>query len=222
MLVKDAVIQGPSRTERPRLLWKTMQMLLRIGTTLLFDLKVYGRENVPRTGGVLLVTNHQSNLDPVLLGVQLYRPISYLAKEELFHNRFFGAFITRLYAFPVKPGGRGAGPLKESIRLLNEGRMLNIFTEGERSRDGRLLPSLPGAALVIRKTSVPVIPVVVDRTYRAWPRGAALFRPHPIKMLVGPRLEVEGLDAKAICAAIDKAFADLMEQLRGDRGVANG
>ena len=202
--------------------YKFWQLLLRIGTTLLFDLKVYGLQNIPRAGGALLVTNHQSNLDPVILGVQLPRPLAYLAKEELFVNPIFGAGIRACNAFPVKPGGRGAGPLKESIRLINEGRILNIFPEGERSRDGSLKPALPGAALVIRKTSVPVIPIVIDRTYRAWPLGKALFRPYPIRVLIGEPLDVAGLDARAICDTIDAAFADLMLKLRGDRGVAGG
>src|SRR4051812_17839491 len=76
--------------------WKAAQTLCRVMTTMMFDLKAYGVQNVPKTGGVLLVSNHQSYLDPVLLGVPLMRPLSYLSKSELFENKFFGGLITRL------------------------------------------------------------------------------------------------------------------------------
>src|SRR3954469_14101617 len=85
-------------------LWNFCRSICYVTCILLFDYKAYGVKNVPRRGGALLVSNHQSYLDPVLLGVNVPRPMSYLAKSELFENRFFGWLITRLYAFPVRQG----------------------------------------------------------------------------------------------------------------------
>src|SRR5687767_8220432 len=90
-----ASVDVPARDiNNPSWLWKLAQVFVRIGTTLYFDLKVYGKENVPARGGVLLVSNHQSYLDPPLLGAHLPRPMSYLAKSELFENPVVAAIIS--------------------------------------------------------------------------------------------------------------------------------
>ena len=77
-------------------IWKALQIIARIGTTLLFDLKVFGLRHVPQDGGFLLVSNHQSYIDPVLLGVRLTRPLSYMAKSGLFKFAPFEWLIRQL------------------------------------------------------------------------------------------------------------------------------
>jgi 1-acyl-sn-glycerol-3-phosphate acyltransferase len=90
-------------------LWKAGRALCRLYTTLAFDLKVYRTDHVPPTGGALVVSNHQSYLDPILLGVQLRRPMSYMARATLFRNRFFNWLISNLNAFPVRRGEGDVG-----------------------------------------------------------------------------------------------------------------
>ena len=91
-----------------RLLWKSGRAIARILTRLLFDLKVDGAENLPDHGGALLVSNHQSLLDPVLLGVGLNRPLSYIAKSELFEIAAPITWLIReLGGFPVRQGKEG-------------------------------------------------------------------------------------------------------------------
>src|SRR6185312_9644763 len=109
---------------KPHPVWKFLQAICRVATTLAFDLKVYGAHRVPQEGGVLLVSNHQSYLDPVLLGVRLKRPLSYMAKSELFKHRAFAWLIRSLGAFPVKQGAGDVGAMKETIARLQEGRAL--------------------------------------------------------------------------------------------------
>ncbi len=114
-----------------------MQIIARVGTTLLFDLKTYGCENVPKNGGVLLVANHQSYLDPVLVAVHLYRPVSFLAKSELFEHRFFARLIRTLHAFPVRQGQGDIGAVKEVIRRLKEGYAAEYLSGGIANGNGR-------------------------------------------------------------------------------------
>lgn len=199
-------------TERSPL-WRFCQFVARIGTTLLFDLKVWGVERVPRTGGVLLVANHQSYLDPVLVGVRLQRPVSYMAKSELFRNRFFAVLIRALHAFPVRQGKGDKGAIEETIRRLHQGYVLNIYPEGSRTEDGTLLPIQRGVALVVRKADVPVVPLVIDGSYDAYPRGHKLFRPYPIRMLFGRPLKTEGLKGDQIVQLIDRTFREMMDEL---------
>src|SRR5262245_42176787 len=83
--------------------WKCLQVISRFVTTVWFDMKAWGLENIPERGGVLLLSNHQSFLDPVLLALRLKRPVSYMARSDLFEkNRFFTWLITSLHAFPIK------------------------------------------------------------------------------------------------------------------------
>jgi 1-acyl-sn-glycerol-3-phosphate acyltransferase len=202
---------------KPTLNFKCLQIIARIWTTLMFGLKVYGVHHVPSEGGVLIISNHQSYLDPVLLGVRLRRPLSYLAKSELFVNRFFAAFIRSLGAFPVKQGTGDVRAMKETIARLQEGHALNIFPEGSRTEDGRLLPIEKGVALVIRKANVPVVPVIIDGSYEAWPKGRKIFRASPIRLLYGRPMDLKGLDRDQIIEKIDSTFHQMFAQLRDGR-----
>ncbi len=199
---------------KPSPLWKLAQVLVRVGTSVLFDLKVYGRHNIPAEGGVLMISNHQSYLDPAILGAQLWRPMSYLAKSDLWKNPVFGWLITRLNAFPVRQGAGDVGAIKETIRRLEEGHLLNIFPEGSRTEDGELLPIQPGAALVIRKAGVPVVPAVIEGSYACWPRGQLLPSPGRIRILIGEPMQVDHLKGKQIVEAIDRTFRDMLAELR--------
>ncbi|HMO24839.1 MAG TPA: lysophospholipid acyltransferase family protein [Tepidisphaeraceae bacterium] len=203
----------PQRT----MLWKSCAVLCRIATSLALDLKVRGERNIPERGGVLLVTNHQSNLDPVIIGVRMRRPLAYLAKSELFVNPIFGALIRSLHAFPVKQGTGDIGAVKESIRLLKAGHVLNIFPEGSRSPDGQLQPILPGAALVVKRAGVPVVPVVLDGTFEAWPRGKKLPRPHPVWVEYGRPMEIAQLESRAIVEIIGRQFQEMFARVKAWR-----
>jgi 1-acyl-sn-glycerol-3-phosphate acyltransferase len=191
-----------------------MRTLLRIFTTVWFDLKVYGKENVPQSGGVLLVANHQSFLDPPLIGVQLRRKASYLAKSGLFENPLFGWIIRNCNAFPVRQGEGDVGAVKETIRRLREGHMLTVFPEGGRSEDGELQPILNGAALVVRKAGVPIVPVVIEGSFKAWSKHRRIWQRHPVRVLFGKPAVVHHLKAKEITEFIDQQLHELLAELR--------
>jgi len=215
------VATAPPSREQPSdkapLMWKLAQLLVRVWTTVMFDLKVYGLDNVPRTGGVLMVSNHQSLLDPLLLGARLRRPMSYMAKSELFTNKAFARLIRSVGAFPVRQGAGDVGAIKETVARLQEGRMLNIFPEGSRTEDGQIGPMQPGVALVVRRAGVPIVPVAIDGSYEAWPKGSRSFRRHPIRLVYGPPLDVTGMKADAVVKLIDRSIRKLFEQLRSGR-----
>lgn len=188
--------------------------LLRLFTSLMFDLKVYNRHYVPSSGGVLVVSNHQSYLDPVLVGVYLRRPMSFLAKSGLFTNKYFGGWLRRIRAFPVKQGAGDVGAVKETIRRLKEGHLLNIFPEGSRSDDGEIGVMQAGASLVVKRANVPVIPCVVEGTFEAWPLHRKLPKSYPVRVMYGPPLDISGLSAKEITALIDRTLRTMFEELR--------
>lgn len=202
---------------RPTSVWKFLQTLARIGTTVLFDLKVYGSNRVPRTGGVLLVSNHQSFLDPVLLGVRLGRPLSYMARSGLFKFAPFAWLIRSLGAFPVRQNSADIGALKEAIERVREGRALNIFPEGSRTLDGNLQPIEPGIALIIRKAKVPVVPAVIDGSFEVWPHDHKFFRPGDIRVLYGHPLDLSNMNREQVVQAIGAVFRTLLDELKSGR-----
>ena len=199
-------------------LYKLAQALTRILTTLLFDLKSCGLENVPRSGGALLIANHESYLDPVVVGVHLRRPITFMADNDLFKNRFFGWFIRNLHAFPVRQGKGDVGAIKQAIQLLHAGHMLNVFPEGSRSTDGEIAKIQSGIALILRRADVPIVPVLVSGSYEAWPRHRSLFRTLPVRVWYGKPLQIEGLDSQSIVALVDRTLREMQAEVRS-RGL---
>jgi 1-acyl-sn-glycerol-3-phosphate acyltransferase len=203
-------------TPRPSPVWKFLQAIARIATTVLFDLKVYGARRVPQSGGVLLVSNHQSFLDPVLLGVRLNRPLSYMAKSGLFVFPPFAWFLHFLGAFPIRQNAADVRALKEAIERVKEGRALAIFPEGSRTSDGQLLPIEPGIALVIRKAKVTVVPAVIDGSFDAWPQHRKIFRPGRIRVLYGRPMDLSGMSREQVMETIAAQFRTMLAELQSN------
>ncbi len=218
---RDEETTNPPRLKRPpherSLLWKTLQVPVRLGATLAFELKAFHPDRVPPTGGVLMISNHQSYLDPPLLGTKLNRSMAYLAKSELFELGPFSRLIRALNAFPVRQGKGDVGAMKESIRLLQEGWLLNMFPEGSRTPDGRVYPAQKGAGLMIRRAGVPVVPVAIDGSYEAWPRGHKFPHPHPIRILYGHPIELAHRKPQDILQWIDDTLPRMYDDLRAGR-----
>ncbi len=129
---------------------------------LLYRYKVINRSAIPDDGkGYLIACNHLSFSDPVLLGLCQKRPIYFMAKSDLFRNKFFGGLIKSLGAFPVERGAGDGKATDTGGELLNQGNLLTIFIEGARSKTGELMRPRSGAALVALQTGASVVPVCI-------------------------------------------------------------
>ena len=123
-----------------------------------YNFKIEGIENIPQDRPLVMASNHRSYADPVILTIPMKRPVTYMAKEELFKNKLFGWFITKLGAFPVKRGAGDMQVIDDSIGILNSGRNLVIFPEGTRSKDGKVGKGKTGVALIAAKSGADVLP----------------------------------------------------------------
>jgi 1-acyl-sn-glycerol-3-phosphate acyltransferase len=157
----------------------------------LFRLEGHGMQHVPAAGPVLLVSNHSSVLDPPLIGGVAPRPLTFLAKAELFGVPLFGRIISALNARPVRREGADAGALRVALRALERGAALLVFPEGTRGPEGRLREPKAGAALLAVMSGAPVVPVLVRGSGRAWPRGRRLPRPAKVVVTFGPALRFD-------------------------------
>ncbi len=181
-----------------------MNLSYRIGWTVFrafyatyFRWRVFGAENVPATGGVILASNHASFLDPPLVGAGLKRDINYLARESLFRFPGIGALLRSWNAVPVDRDGGGAKGLKKILDRLFAGGAIILFPEGTRTRDGNFLPARSGVGLTVIKSTVPVVPVRVFGTFEAYGRHIKFPRPRRVILKYGRPLDFETLRAEA-------------------------
>jgi len=133
--------------------------------------QVIGRKNLPKSGPVILISNHVGNWDPLALGVSMNREVCYMAKQELFNIPLLGFFIKKLNAFPVKRGGGDRSVLKAAQQILEAGKVIGIFPEGTRSKTGQLQPFKVGAAVLALRTGSPLVPVGLIGTRKIFRNG---------------------------------------------------
>jgi 1-acyl-sn-glycerol-3-phosphate acyltransferase len=157
---------------------------------LLFRLEGRGTQHVPRTGPVLLVANHSSYLDPPLVAGVVPRQVSFLAKAELFEVPLLRGLIRRLNARPLRREGADAGALRTALRILQDGGVLLVFPEGTRGPEGALRAPKAGAAMLAAMSGAPVVPVFIQGSGRAWPRGQRFLKPTKITVRFGMPLTV--------------------------------
>lgn len=164
-----------------RFVWFFLQPLVR----LYFRLTVEGKENMPKTGPVLLASNHCSHLDPPLIALSVFRRLTFLAKEELFSVPVLGSLILSFGAHPVARRQGDVKAIRTALRLLKEGDVLLIFPEGTRSEDGHLQIFENGLAWLSLRAGVPVVPMHITGTYEAYPKGARFPRPAKVHVRLG-------------------------------------
>ncbi len=150
--------------------------ICRIFAATFFHWRLYGLENFPKEGAFLLVSNHQSFLDPIFCGAVPKRHFVFLARDTLFKNWFFGPLIRSVYAIPVKREQGDLSAMRKVIEVLKEGDGVCLFPEGTRTTDGRILPFKSGLGLLCRRGNASIVPVVIDGAYECWPRTQKLFK----------------------------------------------
>lgn len=174
------------------MLYNVIHKVLRFLFKLLFRLKIEGAENIPLDGGVLVCSNHLSNLDPVVLGTAIPRSAYYMAKSGLFRNPIFSRLLIIIHAFPIHRGGFSRQAFKKAQDFLNKGEILIVYPEGTRSVDGRFGPAKAGVGMLVAKAGdIPVIPARIIGTNRALPVGGLFIRPYPIEVRFGSPLHFE-------------------------------
>ena len=163
----------------------------RLFCLLFFRMRTYGRENIPKKGGFLLICNHQSYLDPILCAVPITRRIGFLARESLFTHWLLRRMIRSLGTIPLKLGEADLSAMRKVIDVLKQGRGVCLFPEGTRSLDGKITPFKPGFGLLCRRGKAAVVPVVIDGAFESWPRHKKLFSPGSIVVCYGKPISAE-------------------------------
>lgn len=125
---------------------------------LFYNFHIEGVENIPQDRALVMASNHRSYADPVILTMPMRKPVTYMAKEELFKNKLFGWFIRKLGAFPVKRGTGDMQVIDDAVDILESGRHLVIFPEGTRSKDGKVGKGKTGVALIAARSGADVLP----------------------------------------------------------------
>ena len=144
--------------------------------------------NVPdgrRLGGILLASNHQSYLDPLLIGIALDRPIHYLARQGIFRPRIFAWLLHTLSVHPVRLGRVDGAAVRTAFRLLRSGEPLLVFPEARRTFDGLLGEFQPGVGRIAAHCGVPVLPVAIEGAFECWPRSRAFPLPARVGVAFG-------------------------------------
>jgi 1-acyl-sn-glycerol-3-phosphate acyltransferase len=152
-----------------------------------YGLKVFGLENIPKEGGLIMAANHASFFDPPVIGGVSTRRVRFMAREGLFKIPLFGTFL-KIFAFPVKRDKPHPSAIKGTVRRLQQGELIVMFPEGSRSVDGSLLEAKRGLSVIAAMSRMPVIPTLIKGTERALPVGARFPRPSKITVTFGAPL----------------------------------
>ncbi|MCL2799580.1 MAG: 1-acyl-sn-glycerol-3-phosphate acyltransferase [Endomicrobia bacterium] len=150
--------------EKSTFLFLLGRQFFRIMFALFYRREISGAENIPQNSGAIIAPNHISWLDPPLTGAAMKRPLYFMAKKELFDIPVFGWAISQTNAFPVKRGVQDMAAMRNAFSLLESGKLLLMFPEGTRSKDGHIGKARAGAGMVACNARVPLVPVKIENT----------------------------------------------------------
>jgi 1-acyl-sn-glycerol-3-phosphate acyltransferase len=155
------------------MIYRFCRLLARIVFTLVYRLEARGISNIPRSGPVILCSNHKSLQDPITMGACVPRKVHYMAKAELFTVPLLGSLIKSIGAFPVKRGGVSKEAIRTAISLLQEGNVMGIFPEGTRNES--LGMGKRGAVAMALRSKAMVVPVALVGDYRPFRKMIAVY-----------------------------------------------
>jgi 1-acyl-sn-glycerol-3-phosphate acyltransferase len=204
------------------ILYRTAQRLARALWSLAGTIDVQGLENIPENGPCIVIANHQSYVDPVLIQAWCRRPLHTMAKSTQFSTPGLGWLMKKLLSFPVRRWEIDPQAARIVLRRLQAGEAVCVYIEGERSWDARLQPPRRGTLRLILKAGVPVIPCAIEGTYDFWPRWGRPRQGAHVSIIAGPPIRFPQSDDRAerdrlLPAAAERLMAtlrDLVEQAR--------
>lgn len=192
-------------------LYDFLHPIVRAYYRLVWGVRATGMENMPASGGCVLSSNHIHARDPFVLATCVHRHLHFMAKAELFENKLVGGAIRAIGAFPIHRGQSDLAAVRESMRLLGEGRVLGIFPQGTRSRENGQTHMEPGVALIALRAGVGVVPAYIDGPYRPFRKTRVVFGSLVTFEDLGRRVDRATLEVAT--ARIEKAIWSLKEKL---------
>ncbi len=202
------------REKGPSLYW-SVRAVMRFFIRLYLRLESHGSEQVPRTGGCILTPNHVSFLDPPIVGCGLaHRMVHFMARDSLFKAPVLGWWYRKIGTISIDRSKGDLAALRSAISDLRRGKVVCLFPEGTRSINGELQQPKGGVGFLIARANVPVVPVYLDGTYAAWPKGGKWIKPRKVRVFFGPAIQPEefGLDEKGK-PDYDRIVALVMERI---------
>jgi len=177
---------------------------------LYLGLRREGLEHIPRRGPLIIVCNHVSYMDAILLGSAAPRPIQFMVLQWMYDLLFLRWFYWGMGTVPVQSDGKDRKAIKLALQVLDRGRVLGIFPEGTRSPDGRIRETRPGAAMIAAMSGAPVVPAYIDGARESMPVGARFPAPARVRVRFGEPLRYLSQERKRDRGGM-REFAQAME-----------
>ncbi len=149
---------------------------------LIYRMEIKGLEKIPLEGGFILCSNHQSYIDPVLIGLMFPRYLYFMAKVEIFKNRILAGIVKFFNAFPVNRRAFDRQAIRLSIKIIEAGEVVGIFPEGTRATDGNIKDGQKGIGLISLLAKSPIMPVAIS--------GSNMIIRKPHKRLYFPKIKI--------------------------------
>lgn len=183
-------MSGPHPQLEMEPLYGFSHSLIRIVYEIFFRGEIAGLENLPARGGYIVASNHVSLLDPPIVGLYLPQQVAFFARKTLWKPGFASWWLDNVGTIPVdRDGGTDVAAIKRVLQTLRQGKVVILFPEGTRSKDGRLQPPKPGIGLLACRTGVPVVPARVFGSFDAFGRDGRLHLGVPVSVQYGRPLE---------------------------------
>lgn len=176
---------SPKRRNRRNIPWIVSQWILQVIFAIWLRYQSRGKEQLPDKAGGLIVSNHQSFLDPLMIGLPLNRPVSFMARDSLFRIPILGPFLRHEFVIPISRSAASSTSFRAAIENIENDNFVGIFPEGTRSEDGTVKRFKPGFLALLKRTDCAIYPVGVAGAFQAMPRGAYFLRPKPVRVVFG-------------------------------------
>lgn len=188
------------------LLYRLLRFGARVLSVAVWRLRVHGRRNIPAARGLLVLSNHQSFLDLVLITTAFDRPFTYIARSTLRRHWLYRTLTWPFKVIHMNRDRPEPSQVRTIIDHLRQGHMLLIFPEGTRTRTGRVGPLKMGFFMMARRAGVPVLPLKLQGAFAIWPRNRLLPGPGAVRLDIGKPIDVAGISPEDLERFLSRCF----------------